>query len=141
MVLNTDPWIRNPAPWPVGHWSQRRSYQNCRKIYLYLPIYNYIYLSIYINNTNTIFITIELPSNKLRNLVQFLRRTKMLKALSNNLAWYKMQCSKKFSSKNYKKSVFQGKLEIWYYIYISIYLYLYLSIYIYIYSLWQISNL
>ena len=42
-------------------------------------------LSIYL------YIYTELPSNKLRNLVQFLRRTKMLKALSNNLAWYKMQ--------------------------------------------------
>ena len=42
-------------------------------------------LSIYL------YIYTELPSNKLRNLVQFLRRTKILKALFNNLAWHKMQ--------------------------------------------------
>ena len=54
-------------------------------------MYIYIYIYIYIIETQ-IFITsksssnLELPSNKLRNLVQFLRGTKMLKALSNKLA-------------------------------------------------------
>ena len=34
---------------------------------------------------------VELASKELRNLRQLLRRTKTLKALSNNLIWYEMQ--------------------------------------------------